>query len=178
MTSLDKDIPSKPAQELDDAAEARASDEVSMPPITFADIWQAQQFLKPLIEHTPMVHSTALSTLTEADIYLKFEQMQRGGSFKVRGATYKLSRLSEEQRRAGVITASAGNHAQGVAIAAAYYNVPCTIVVPENAPLTKVTATQSYGANVVLWGATYDDAVQHSFKLQQELGGNLYPGLR
>jgi len=176
MTSLNQDTtPAEAARERDDANDTRASAEAAMPPISFADIWQAQQFLKPLIEHTPMVHSKALSASTEADIYLKFEQMQRGGSFKVRGATYKLSRLPEEQRRAGVITASAGNHAQGVAIAAAYYGVPCTIVVPENAPLTKVTATQSYGANVVLWGATYDDAVQHSFTLQQELGATYIP---
>jgi threonine dehydratase len=175
MTSLGEDVPAQPAHELNNTNNTHTSDEVLMPPITFADIWQAQQFLKPLIEHTPLVRSTALSTLTEADIYLKFEQMQRGGSFKVRGAMYKLSRLPEEQRRAGVITASAGNHAQGVAIAAAYYGVPCTIVVPENAPLTKVTATQSYGANVVLCGATYDDAVQYSFKLQQELGATYIP---
>jgi threonine dehydratase len=144
-------------------------------PITFADIWQAEQFLNPLIAHTPLIHSRVLSTLAEAEVYLKFEQMQRGGSFKVRGALYKLSRLSETQRQAGVITASAGNHAQGVAIAAAHYGVPCTIVVPENAPLTKVTATQSYGARVVLHGATYDDAVYHCSELQQELGATYIP---
>lgn len=144
-------------------------------PVTFAEIWQAEQFLKPLIAHTPLIHSRVLSTLSEAEIYLKFEQMQRGGSFKVRGALYKLSQLSETQRRTGVITASAGNHAQGVAIAAAHYGVPCTIVVPENAPLTKVTATQSYGAQVVLHGATYDDAVHYSSKLQQELGATYIP---
>lgn len=143
--------------------------------ITFADIWQAGQFLAPLIDHTPLVHSRVLSEQVDASIYLKFEQMQRGGSFKVRGATYKLSRLTEEQRRVGIITASAGNHAQGVAIAAASYGIPCTIVVPETAPLTKVTATQSYGAQVVFSGATYDDAVQHSTKLQKELGAVYIP---
>lgn len=137
------------------------------PPVAFADIWQANQFLKLLIEHTPLVYSRVLSDLTQATVHLKFEQMQRGGSFKVRGATYKLSRLTEEQRKAGVITASAGNHAQGVAIAASQLQIPCTIVVPENAPLTKVTATQSFGAQVILSGATYDDAVQHALTLQQ-----------
>ncbi|GCE30397.1 threonine ammonia-lyase [Dictyobacter alpinus] len=145
------------------------------PPVAFADIWQANQFLKPLIEHTPLVYSRVLSERTQASIHLKFEQMQRGGSFKVRGATYKLSRLTEEQRQAGVITASAGNHAQGVAIAAAQLQVPCTIVVPENAPLTKVTATQSLGAHVILSGTTYDDAVQHALTLQQELGAIYIP---
>jgi threonine dehydratase len=143
--------------------------------ITFAAIWQAGQFLAPLIDHTPLVHSPALSAVTDATIYLKFEQMQRGGSFKVRGATYKLSQLSAEERRVGVITASAGNHAQGVAIAAASYGIPCTIVVPETAPLTKVTATQSYGAQVIFSGTTYDDAVQHSAKLQKELGAIYIP---
>lgn len=143
--------------------------------ITFAAIWQAGQFLAPLIDHTPLIHSRALSAEIDANVYLKFEQMQRGGSFKVRGATYKLSRLTEEQRQAGVITASAGNHAQGVAIAAAFYGVPCTIVVPETAPLTKVTATQSYGAQVIFSGTTYDDAVQHSAKLQKELGAIYIP---
>ncbi|GCF08835.1 threonine ammonia-lyase [Dictyobacter arantiisoli] len=143
--------------------------------VPFAAIWQARQYLEPLIDHTPLVHSRALSEQTGAQIYLKFEQMQRGGSFKVRGATYKMSRLTEEQRRAGVITASAGNHAQGVAIAAASYGIPCTIVVPENAPLTKVTATQSYGARVIFSGASYDDAVNHCSQLQKELGATYIP---
>ncbi|GER91162.1 threonine ammonia-lyase [Dictyobacter vulcani] len=145
------------------------------PPVAFADIWQANQFLRLLIEHTPLVHSRVLSDLTQATIHLKFEQMQLGGSFKVRGATYKLSRLTEEQRKAGVITASAGNHAQGVAIAASQLQVPCTIVVPENAPLTKVTATQSFGAQVILSGATYDDAVQHALELQKASGAIYIP---
>jgi len=108
--------------------------------------------------------------MTGADIYLKAEHMQRSGSFKVRGAGYKISRLSEDQYKAGVIAASAGNHAQGVAIAAAQHNIPCTIVMPENAPLAKVTATQSYGANVVLYGPTYDDAYQHCCELQRASG--------
>lgn len=156
---------------------ATGASEVSLPPqsVTFADIWQANQYISPFIEHTPLIRSRIFSTLTGADIHLKFEQMQRGGSFKVRGAIYKLSRLTEEQRQAGVITASAGNHAQGVAIAAAHYHIPCTIVVPENAPLSKVAATQGYGANVVLHGATYDDAAQHCFELQKELGATYIP---
>jgi threonine dehydratase len=139
-------------------------------PVTIADIWQAYKFLKPLIHHTALMHSRTLSEMTGADIYLKAEHMQRSGAFKVRGAGYKISRLSEEQYKAGVIAASAGNHAQGVAIAAAQHNIPCTIVMPENAPLAKVTATQSYGANVVLYGATYDDAYQHCCELQRASG--------
>jgi len=138
--------------------------------VTIADIWKAYKFLKPLIHHTPLTPSRTLREMTGADIYLKSEHMQRSGSFKVRGAGYKIAQLSEEQRRAGVIAASAGNHAQGVAIAAAQHNIPCTIVMPENAPLAKVTATQEYGAHVVLHGVTYDDAYQHCCDLQRESG--------
>ena len=139
-------------------------------PVSIADIWQAYKFLKPIIHHTQLAPSHTLHEMTGADIYLKSEHMQRGGSFKVRGASYMISRLSDEQRRAGVIAASAGNHAQGVAIAAVQHNIPCTIVMPENAPLAKVTATQGYGATVVLHGATYDDAYSRCLELQQELG--------
>ena len=138
--------------------------------VTIANVWQAHKFLKPLIHHTTLSPSRTLSQMTGADIYLKCEHMQRSGAFKVRGAGYKISRLSPKQAQAGVIAASAGNHAQGVAIAAAQNNIPCTIVMPENAPLAKVTATQSYGAKVVLYGATYDDAFQHCCDLQRESG--------
>ena len=133
---------------------------VSAPSVTIANVWQAYKFLKPLIHHTPLTHSRTFSQMTGADLYLKCEHMQRSGAFKVRGAGFKISRLTEEQGRAGVIAASAGNHAQGVAIAAAQNHMPCTIVMPESAPLAKVTATQGYGANVVLYGSTYDDAYQ------------------
>lgn len=137
---------------------------------TIADIWQAYEFLKPIVHHTPLEPSRTLRTMTGADIYLKAEHMQRGGSFKARGAAYKVSRLTDEQRKAGIIAASAGNHAQGVAIAAAQYTIPCTIVMPESAPLAKVTATQEYGANVVLYGNTYDDAYQRCCELQEQSG--------
>jgi threonine dehydratase len=133
--------------------------------VTIADIWKAHKLLKPLLHHTPLTLSRTLHDLTGANIYLKAENMQRSGSFKVRGASYKLSRLSAEEYRQGVIAASAGNHAQGVAIAAANYHIPCTIVMPETAPLAKVTATQGYGAEVVLHGFTYDDAYQHCLDL-------------
>ncbi|HTI15368.1 MAG TPA: threonine ammonia-lyase [Dictyobacter sp.] len=137
---------------------------------TIADVWQAYKFLKPLIHHTPLNLSRTMSQMTGSDIYLKHEHMQRSGSFKVRGAGYRISKLSAEQAKAGVIAASAGNHAQGVAIAAAQRHIPCTIVMPENAPLAKVMATQSYGATVILHGATYDDAYQHCLQLQTETG--------
>ena len=138
--------------------------------VTIADIWEAYKLLKPLLHHTPLAPSRTLRDITGADIYLKAENMQRSGSFKVRGASYKISRLSKEEYSRGVIAASAGNHAQGVAIAAAQYNISCTIVMPETAPLAKVTATQGYGAEVVLHGFTYDDAYQYCLELQQETG--------
>ena len=138
--------------------------------VTIADIWEAYKLLKPRLHHTPLAPSRTLRDLTGADIYLKAENMQRSGSFKVRGASYKISRLSKAEYSRGVIAASAGNHAQGVAIAAAQYNISCTIVMPETAPLAKVTATQGYGAEVVLHGFTYDDAYQYCLELQQETG--------
>jgi threonine dehydratase len=145
-------------------------DQEAHTPVTIADIWEAYKLLKPRLHHTPLTPSRTLHDLTGADIYLKAENMQRSGSFKVRGASFKLSRLSEQEYRCGVIAASAGNHAQGVAIAAAQHNVSCTIVMPETAPLAKVMATQGYGADVVLHGFTYDDAYQHCLELQEASG--------
>lgn len=139
-------------------------------PVTIADIWEAHKLLKPRLHHTPLAPSRTLHEITGADIYLKAENQQRSGSFKVRGASFKVSRLSEKERKRGVIAASAGNHAQGVAIAAAQSGVPCTIVMPEGAPLAKVMATRGYGANVVLHGMTYDDAYQHCLELQKQSG--------
>ncbi|HVB71983.1 MAG TPA: threonine ammonia-lyase [Ktedonobacteraceae bacterium] len=138
--------------------------------VTIADIWEAHKLLKPLLHHTLLSPSRTLRDLTGADVYLKAENMQRSGSFKVRGASYKLSRLSAREVECGVIAASAGNHAQGVAIAAAQYHTPCTIVMPETAPLAKVMATQGYGATVVLHGFTYDDAYQRCLELQEQSG--------
>src|SRR5215469_17529524 len=100
-------------------------DHEALTPVTIADIWEAYKLLKPRIHHTPLAPSRTLRDITGADIYLKAENMQRSGSFKVRGASFKLSRLSEEEYRCGVIAASAGNHAQGVAIAAALHKVSC-----------------------------------------------------
>ena len=140
--------------------------------VTIADIWEAHKLLKPYLHHTPLTASRSLYDITGAEIYLKAENMQRSGSFKVRGASFKLSRLSEHEYRSGVIAASAGNHAQGVAIAAAQHKAPCTIVMPETAPLVKVMATQGYGATVVLHGFNYDDAYERCLELQEESGAH------
>ncbi len=153
-----------------DAGTETLNDSKTRTQVTIADIWEAYKLLKPRLHHTPLAPSRTLRDLTGADIYLKAENMQRSGSFKVRGASFKLSRLSEQEYRRGVIAASAGNHAQGVAIAAAQHNISCTIVMPETAPLAKVMATQGYGAEVILHGFTYDDAYQHCLELQEESG--------
>ena len=153
-----------------DTSTSTSSNQEAHTPVTIADIWEAYKLLKPCLHHTPLAPSRTLREITGADIYLKAENMQRSGSFKVRGASYKLSRLSKDEYSRGVIAASAGNHAQGVAIAAAQNNISCTIVMPETAPLAKVTATQGYGAEVVLHGFTYDDAYQYCLELKQETG--------
>lgn len=156
-------------------AKTAKSERVGALPVSIADIWHAQDVLRTSIAHTPLVHSRTFSAMTGANVYLKAEMLQRAGSFKIRGATYKMSRLSEAQRRHGVITASAGNHAQGVAIAARDAGVHCTIFMPRFAPLAKVTATQGYGAEVVLYGDTYDDAYARCMETQRETGATHIP---
>src|SRR5438552_17264465 len=138
--------------------------------VTIADIWEAYNLLKPLLHHTPLAPSRTLRDINGADIYLKAENMQRSGSFKVRSASYKLSRLSKEEYSRGVIAASAGNHAQGVAIAAAQYHVSRTIVMPETAPLAKVTAPQGHGAEVAPHGSTSDEAYEYCTGAQDAKG--------
>ncbi len=137
---------------------------------TIQDVWRAQDIVRPHVYHTPLLHSRTLSAMTGATVYLKAENLQRAGSYKVRGATYKLSRLTAEERARGVIAASAGNHAQGVAIAARALGISCAIVMPTTAPLAKITATESYGANVILAGATYNDAYERAREIQAETG--------
>jgi threonine dehydratase len=125
---------------------------------TFEDIVNAQELLAGRIRKTPLQTSRTFSDLVGANLFLKLECLQVTGSFKVRGAFVKISRLSDRQASYGVIAASAGNHAQGVAYAAAVKKIPCTIVMPENASPAKVAATRSYGAKVVRRGTNYDDA--------------------
>ena len=108
--------------------------------------------------------------MTGGKVYLKPENMQFTGAYKVRGAYYKISTLSEEERGRGLITASAGNHAQGVAYAAKIYGAKAVIVMPTTTPLIKVNRTKSYGAQVVLCGNVYDEACAHALKLAEENG--------
>jgi len=131
---------------------------------------EASEKVKEVTTETKLVYSAYLSKQTGNKVYLKPENMQFTGAYKVRGAYYKMSTLSEEDRQKGIITASAGNHAQGVAYAAQCYGVPATIVMPTTTPLIKVNRTKSYGANVVLFGNVYDDAAAKAAELAEEKG--------
>jgi threonine dehydratase len=122
------------------------------------DIFKAREVLKKTVRKTPLQRSETFSKLVGTNVFLKLESFQKTGSFKVRGASVKLNDLSEEQRKHGVIAASAGNHAQGVAYASLEKNIPCTIVMPQNASPAKVAATRSYGAKVILRGSDYDES--------------------
>lgn len=134
------------------------------------DIHAAQTALHGIANVTPVLHDERLSHERHANIYLKAECLQRSGSFKIRGAYNRIRQLNADERHRGVIAPSAGNHAQGLALAAKLFGVPATIVMPEFAPLTKVNNTKSHGATVVLHGATFDDAKAHAHTLAQERG--------
>lgn len=131
-------------------------------------IKEAWQRITPFVHQTPLQHSRTLSEIANCQVHLKLETMQKTGSFKIRGAVNKIFSLRPEQMACGVITASAGNHAQGVAWAAKACNVAATVVMPEKAPAAKVRATKAYGATVVLHGQNYDEAYQHARVLQAE----------
>lgn len=138
--------------------------------VTLAEIEDARRRIKDVITPTPIIADARLSKEIGANAYLKAESLQKSGSFKIRGAYNKISRLSDEEKRRGVIAASAGNHAQGVALAASLVGIKSTIVLPEFAPLTKITATRGFGAEVVLYGATFDEAVAYSREMQEKYG--------
>lgn len=147
-----------------------------MTKVTLQDIQKAQETIKDIVKKTDILESTKLSTMTGANIYYKCENLQKTGSFKVRGASNKIANLTQEEKSKGVIASSAGNHAQGVALSAKMNNIEATIVMPSTAPLAKVTATKSYGANVVLEGIVYDDAYAKAVELQKENGATfLHP---
>jgi threonine dehydratase len=138
--------------------------------VTLADIQAARRTLRDVIIATPILPAERLSQELGARVYLKAENTQRSGSFKLRGAYNTISRLSPAERERGVIAHSAGNHAQGVALAARLLGVPATIVMPERAPLTKVAATRRFGAEVLLHGATFDDAGARAREIQSQRG--------
>lgn len=138
--------------------------------LTLDKFEEASEKVKEVIQETKLIYSDFLSSQTGNKIYLKPENMQYTGAYKLRGAYYKISTLSEEERKKGLITASAGNHAQGVAYAAKCYGVDATIVMPTTTPLIKVNRTKGYGARVVLYGDVYDEACARAYELANEHG--------
>lgn len=141
-----------------------------MEDLTLESFEAASEKVKEVTLDTKLVFSDYLSEQTGNKVYLKPENMQFTGAYKVRGAYYKMSTLSEDERKKGIITASAGNHAQGVAYAAKCYGVKATIVMPTTTPLIKVNRTKSYGAEVVLYGDVYDEACKKAYELAKENG--------
>ena len=137
---------------------------------TYDEILKANALRGNVIRKTPLIHSPTFSDLTNSEIYLKEEFRQKTGSFKIRGAYYKIKSLSEEEKKHGVVAASAGNHAQGVAFAASLEKIPCTIVMPKNASPAKVAATRGYGANVILQGINYDESYSKAKEIAEKTG--------
>ena len=138
--------------------------------LTLREFEEASEIVKRVTNETKLIYSDYFSEKTGNKVYLKPENMQFTGAYKVRGAYYKISTLADEERKKGLITASAGNHAQGVAYAAKCFGVKATIVMPTTTPLIKVNRTKSYGAEVVLQGDVYDEACAHAYKLAEEHG--------
>lgn len=136
--------------------------------LTLEDFEKATETVQKVTRPTHLVYSDYFSEQSGNKVYLKPENMQLTGAYKIRGAYYKISTLSDEERNKGLITASAGNHAQGVAYAAKAYGVPATIVMPTTTPLIKVNRTESYGAKVILKGDVYDEAAEYAMKLAEE----------
>jgi threonine dehydratase len=138
--------------------------------LTLEKFEEASEIVKQVTLETKLVYSDYFSAQTGNKVYLKPENMQKTGAYKLRGAYYKISTLSDEERSKGLITASAGNHAQGVAFAAKQYGVKATIVMPTTTPLIKVNRTKSYGAEVVLYGDVYDEACAKAYELADQYG--------
>ncbi len=141
-----------------------------MTELTLEKFEEASERVKEVTIETRLVYSEHYSDLTGNKVYFKPENMQYTGAYKVRGAYYKISTLTDEERGRGLITASAGNHAQGVAYAAKIYGVKAVIVMPTSTPIIKINRTKGYGAEVVLYGDVYDESCEYAMKLAQEKG--------
>ncbi len=133
--------------------------------VALKKIEEAAKRIEKVAVKTPFAHAPLLSQRTRYDVYLKKENLQVTGAFKIRGAFNKIAQLDEEEKKRGVVAASAGNHAQGVAFSSNYFDIPATIVMPENTPLTKVNGVKAYGAEVVLHGSNYDEAYLFAVEL-------------
>lgn len=144
--------------------------------LTLAMIQQARERLRGVINATPVDHTSTFSRLTGSALFFKPENLQKTGSFKIRGAYNKIASLNEDARLRGVVAASAGNHAQGVAYAATRAGIKSTVVMPETAPISKIMATQGYGAGVILAGKGYDEAFENARDIQARSGATLIHG--
>ena len=142
-------------------------------PVTLEDVEAAGRLLRGVVRRTPVVRSRALSDRLGGPVHLKCENLQRAGSFKIRGAYTRMSRLSAEEKARGVVAASAGNHAQGVALAARLLGLPARVYMPLGAPLPKLDATRGYGAEVVLTGNTVDECLLRALEWERESGAVL-----
>ena len=138
--------------------------------VTLESIKQAKLTIQNSIKRTPLIECPTLEKELEGKIYFKLENLQKTGSFKIRGALNRIANLTEEEKKKGVIASSAGNHAQGIALGATAQGIKSTIVMPETAPIAKVAATKGYGAEVVLCGTVYDDAYAKACEIQKETG--------
>lgn len=138
--------------------------------VTLEDIQLAQKTIQSLVNYTQCDFSKSLTDLLGSEIFLKLENTQKTGSFKIRGASNKITNLTEEEKIRGVIACSAGNHAQGVALSSKLNNVKSVIVMPENAPIAKIDATRRYGAEVIMYGSMFDEAKEYALKLAKEKG--------
>ena len=154
----------------EEAKKAELSIEEVLASTSIADVYQAAKQLDGVAAKTHLIESPYFSDLCGNNVYLKPENLQNTGSFKLRGAYNKISQLNEDERKRGVITASAGNHAQGVAFAARALNCKAVICMPATTPILKVEATRAYGAEVVLYGDSFDDAYAKSLELQKKKG--------
>ena len=140
---------------------------------TYEDVQKAQSQRGDVIRKTALTYSPIFSKLVGSEVYLKSEFQQKTGSFKIRGAYYKIKSLTEDEKNKGVITASAGNHAQGVAYASSLEKIPCTVVMPKNASPAKVSATRGYGAKVILEGNNYDESWNKAKQIAEETNANI-----
>ena len=138
--------------------------------LTLAKFEEAYELVQKVVLPTKLIYSDYFSGLTGNKVYFKPENLQKTGAYKIRGAYYKISTLTDEERQKGLITASAGNHAQGVAYAAKAYGVKATIVMPSSTPLIKVNRTKAYGAEVILYGDVYDESCAYALELAEDKG--------
>ena len=144
--------------------------------VTLEDVKEARGIIEDVVLKTDLLENVRLSEKTGAQVFYKCENLQRTGSFKIRGACNKIAHLTDEEKACGVIASSAGNHAQGVALGAKNAGIKATICMPANAPISKVAATKSYGAEVVLNGTVYDDAYAKAIEIQAQTGATfLHP---